>query len=261
MFNLLHKKKMIELQNRWCLESTTFEVNSDFIEITLPLIDLNHDRIQLFLDYSSANGYYLTDDGDTLDELEMRGINIFESQNRKKHFNQMIKEFGVQHDHESNELIIKVKNIEDFPKYQITLAQCCSRIYGFLLTSRNSVINYFSEEVESFFVANNINFQTNKEMTGKSGVSHVFDYSLKSKVNNKNQLIQTINNPQSADFKSNLFSILDIDDSKRKDTEFIILGNDGEGEFSQNFIQVANSYDVDIKKWSQREIWKEEFSA
>jgi hypothetical protein len=140
-----------KVYDEWNNKRLILENFNDFIEITTPFVDMHHDFIQLYFAKEGNSNFKITDDGYILNELEMMGIEIKRSQKRNEFFKTSLNVFGVNYDEKTDELFISFSNINEYPEKQHRLIQCMLRISDMLLTSRNSVISIFTEEIAAFF--------------------------------------------------------------------------------------------------------------
>lgn len=92
-----------KLYLNWLKGNIQQEKIGNVIHLSLPLLDKNNDFIEIYI-LEENNSYILTDDGETLNELELEGIHLCK---KTKKLNQILKSYGVEQ--EKNELIIRCK--------------------------------------------------------------------------------------------------------------------------------------------------------
>lgn len=245
-----------KVYDEWNQKRLVLEDFKDFIEITTPFVDMNHDYIQLYLTRDSQK-YKITDDGYVINELDIMGINIRSSEKRKAFFNMTLKIFGVNYNDKTDELFVLFDNINDYPELQHRLIQCILRISDMLLTSRNTVISIFTEEVAAFFDKNDVFYTDGLSFIGVSGKAQNFDFILPRSKNKKEKLIKAINTPSADNYMGPLFSWIDVKDTRNK-SDFIILANDTNTSIKESFIGPFNNYHVQVLEWSKREQWVDE---
>ncbi|MDY0396820.1 DUF1828 domain-containing protein [Virgibacillus halophilus] len=113
-------------------------------------VDLHHDYISLFFT-KTGNGFKISDDGFIMDELSSLNVDIKGSKKRKHFFASTLKIFGVNYDENTSELYLNFNTINQYPEMQQRLIQCMLRVSDMLLTSRNKVISFFTEDISNFF--------------------------------------------------------------------------------------------------------------
>lgn len=249
-----------KVYDEWNNKRLILENFNDFIEITTPFVDMHNDFIQIYFIKEGNNNFRITDDGYILNELEMMGIEIKRSQKRNEFFKTYLNVFGVNYNEKNDELFIAFSNINEYPEKQHRLIQCILRISDMLLTSRNSVISIFTEEISAFFEENDVPFIEGSNFTGISGKPQNFDFALPRSKNKREKLIKAINTPASENYKEPLFSWMDIKDMRKK-SDFIVLANDTNKPIAEGFVEPFRNYSVEVLEWSKRNEWIEKLKT
>lgn len=251
-----------ELKNeylKWTQQKIELKDNQDFVEIVTPFVDLHHDYISIF--FSQENDKYkLTDDGYILDELSMLGIDILSSIKRRNFFDSTLKIFGIDYNESTSELFVMFNSINEYPEMQHRLTQCLIRISDMLLTSRNKVANFFSEDISNFFLESNVYFSESPGYIGRTGRNVTFDFALPRSKKVKPKLIKAINSPTAEAYKEPLLAFVDIQDTK-SDHDFIVLANDLNNSIADKFLEPLTNYGVEVLAWSSRYDWVEKLKT
>lgn len=243
-----------KIYDEWNNKKLILESFKEYIEITTPFVDMHHDFIQLYFIKDKNNNFKITDDGYILNELEMLGIEIKRSQKRNDFFKTTLNIFGVNYNDTTDELFITFSNVNEYPEKQHRLIQCMLRISDMLLTSRDTVISIFTEEIAEFFDENDVLFIEGSNFTGTSGKPQNFDFALPRTKTQNEKLIKAINNPASENYRDSLFSWIDVRDI-RKRTDFLVLANDTNKPVAESFISPFRNYSIEVLKWSKRNDW------
>lgn len=243
------KKEYLE----WTQNKIKLEQVEDFIEITTPFVDMNHDFISLFFKVEE-NGYKLSDDGYIIDELSILGIDIDTSAKRKDYFKMTLKIFGIEYNNKTSELFVRFNSLSEYPETQHRLIQCLMRVSDMLITSRNKVISFFTEDITNFFLEKEVFFNESPSYLGKSGRNNTFDFALAKSKKTTPKLIKAVNRPTSDAYRGPLLTFVDIQENK-SDHKFIVLANDSNVEISKKFIEPLENYGVSVLPWSDRENW------
>ncbi|GER75151.1 DUF1828 domain-containing protein [Weizmannia acidilactici] len=77
--------ELLRTYNEWNQKKIAFENFDSFIAITTPFVDMHNDYIQLFLS-KEKNQYIISDDGYTINELSILGVDIKSSKKKEKNF-------------------------------------------------------------------------------------------------------------------------------------------------------------------------------
>lgn len=249
-----------KIYNQWSQQQLKLEDSTDFIEITTPFVDMNHDYIQLFFTQEGTGKYKITDDGHIINELAILGVDVNNTTKRKEFFNQTLKIFGVNYDKESNELFISFDNLDDYPKRQHNLLQCILRISDMLLTAKSTVASIFAEEIASFFEENNVFYSQDLGFIGKSGNQQTFDFVLPHSKKKREKLIKAVNTPSADNYTNAIFPFIDVQ-GIRPNSEFFVIANDTNIPIAEKFSSSLKSYDVGILPWSNRLSWVDELKV
>lgn len=242
------------IYNEWMNQTIDFKNFDQHIEIRTPFVDMHHDYIELFFIKVNDHKFILSDDGYTMSELEMMDINIKTSPKRKEYFTVTLKIFGVKYDGQTGELYVDFESLSEYPAKQHLLIQCILRISDMLLTSRNTGVSIFSEEIAKFFDENNVAYVQNFGFVGMSGNTQTFDFIIPHSRKKREKLIKAINSPRTDNYISALFPWLDIRET-RPQTDFIVLANDSESPVPEKFTRPIENYSSKVLVWSEREKW------
>lgn len=246
--------KINELENiyiKWNKENIKIIDQGDFVEITTPFVDNHHDFLQLVL-YANNNQIVLTDDGYTLNELDIYEIDYKKNSKRKEFLKQTLNSFGVSI--YNSELTITFNDINVYPKKMLSLLQCIVRISDMLLTSRSTVTSIFYEEVGNFLDDHYILKTPDIGITGTSGNENKFDYVIPASRIKQEKVIKTINKANGDNYKYPLLSFLDIKDN-RSESEFVVIANDAQNQISEKFETSFINHGIKVLRWSQRTEW------
>ncbi|WP_179867327.1 DUF1828 domain-containing protein [Terribacillus saccharophilus] len=237
----------------WMNKQIKIHDNEDFIEIQTPFVDMHHDYISLIFTKLN-NSFKLSDDGYIIDELDQMGVSLNQKGKRYDFFEMTLKTFGINFSKSTGELYVEFKSLREFPERQHRLIQCILKVIDMLLTTREKTISFFTEDIENFFIENNVLYNEGPSYMGKSSVSQVFDFALPKSKKSYPKLIKAVNKPSAQSYKDPLFSFIDIQDFK-SDHEFLVLANDTETKISDKFIEPFNNYNIKVLRWTDRKNW------
>lgn len=240
--------KLKEQYVNWLNEELKFNRINNYIEITSPFLDRYNDYLQVYVNISSPDNIYITDDGATINNLKMSGID-FKSSKRLELLNSFLKKYGIKHI--DDELTIST-SIKNFPQKLILLTQAMLNIDDMFMLSQNKVASLFSEDVKIFFDNNNVFYSKDVNFIGKSGLYHSYDYLLQRTKNKPERLCKAINNPNLQNFKNNVFIWNDTKETRNPDSKFIVLLNDN-SPVNQNVLDGFKNYDIETILWSEKE--------
>jgi len=84
---------LIDVYQKWLKDRTALREIGNAIEITTPFLDRHNDYIQIYV-RKSGDGYVITDDGETIQDLEMSGVKL-DTPKRLELLNMTARGFGV----------------------------------------------------------------------------------------------------------------------------------------------------------------------
>lgn len=118
----------LEVYSSWLKQNMSQRDNDGVISLVLPYLDKDNDFIEIYI-VKEENGFTLTDDGETLNSLEMEGVSF--SKDSEK-LNSILDSFGVLR--EENELIVKCQFNELALKIHM-LSLCMMQVSNYFASS------------------------------------------------------------------------------------------------------------------------------
>lgn len=253
-------EKMKKIYFEWIDKKIQFvpSKSNDYMTITTPFLDIYNDYIEVVISSGKNSNYEISDDGFTLDELGMLDVNLNKKSKRKEYFQSILLNFGVTNN--DGELLIEFDDLSEFPDAQNRLVQCMLQVFDLLQTSKNSVIQYFKEDVTNYFIDNNIPVGEDLSLLGRSGRNSKFDIVIGRTKKRKQQAIKVVNTPTTQNIPSSLFRIIDVRDTQ-PNTNFSVIANNVNNPISGEFLQAFKQYGVPVYTWSNRKKWLSEFKV
>lgn len=229
----------------WLKKEISFTKVGEYYEINTPFLDNDNDYLQFYVK-QDGNELYFTDDGFTMNSLESTGFNL--TPNRKKQLLFILSQYGVQFD--KGELILKAP-AREFAQRKHAFTQCLLRVSDMYMTTRTKVTSYFLDDIQTFFLQNDIYCMENVQFTGKSGFYHNYDFTIQRSRNKPERLCLAINNPSKATMGNAIFAWEDTKPSRKDDSRLIVFLNDANG-IAKGVEDGFANYDVNAIRWSER---------
>lgn len=233
-------------------ESTKFgELNKDHVEIITPFVDSTGESIS-FSVYHDNNNYILSDDGFTVWDLSINGIDVTKEGNRKNIFDSNIKYHGFNFE---NNKIIKSTTKKHLGQSIHDMTQLLINVYDLTYLHRNIISNQFFIDVKEYFSSNSDDFSyfPNFNIRGKSQLNHQFDFVFLKE--GKRKLTKVEKNITKNKLDSILTSWLDTIES-REDSEkeelMIILSNQGYRELKTDHKVALEQYGINVIDFSNK---------
>lgn len=238
-------QSLINDYTNWLKSEITFSQIGEYYEITTPFLDPSNDYLQIYVKQEGKEIHF-SDDSNTIRNLELNGVNL--SPKRKKQLRAIANQFGVSL--VGNELTAK-SSINEFPQRKHMFVQAMLRISDMYMTSQSRVTSFFLDDVTAFFAEKEIYATENVSFFGKSGYAHVYDFLFQRSHTKPERLCNLVNNPNKTNMNSVLFSWLDTKETRKTDSQFILIIND-DNKVTQDALEAAANYDVPVIKWSER---------
>jgi hypothetical protein len=248
-------KDLIESYTNWLRQKINYrEINGHF-EVTTPFINHINDKIQFYLKRDSRDRIIMTDDGDTINNLEMAGVDI-SSPSRQKELHSILNGFGVML--KGNELTI-MATPTTFPMRKHSFIQAMMAVDDLFILASPKVESFFLEDVTNFLQQNSIRFSPNIILQGKSSFQHKFDFLIPASDKAPERIIKAVASPRKQNIIAQLFAFKDT--KQARNNEGIIILNDLEKEVSPDVIQAIEEYGIEDLSWKNKESWLERLAA
>lgn len=239
-------QKYIDDYIAWLKSEITYSKIGEYYEINTPFLDNNNDYLQIYV-IQKDNEICFTDDGATLNELEMNGFKL--TKNRKQQLTYILNQYGVHLD--GYELVLKTQ-ANEFVKRKHAFIQCLLKINDMYMLSRTKISSIFLDDVLDFFQSKEIYPIENVQFAGISGFNHNYDLVLQKTKNNPERLCLAINSANKSTVGNIIFSWNDTKPARKPDSQLIVLLNDN-NTVSKGTEEAFKSYDINPIRWSRRE--------
>lgn len=221
-------------------------------EITTPFLNHLNDRICLYVEFLDDGIIRLSDDGVTLDELELFGIDL-NVPTRKKILSTIIKNHGLLLD--SGIIYSDSATPSEFPQNKQNLIQGILSVYDIILTSKDNTKGIFKEEVQDYFFENEFGGLNDPILRGNSGVNYNIDYSLGATKQRPLTLIRILNDPNMVQVAAQKYISDDLKkglSTPKNSVNYIIIGNDDKKRIPQKSKIISKDMGIDLIPWSDK---------
>lgn len=239
-------KQYIDDYTNWLKKEITFAKVGEYYEINTPFLDTDNDYFQFYVK-QEGNDVFFTDDGYTINNLETTGFSMTKSRNQQLTY--ILNQYGVKLD--NNELTLKA-SAREFPQKKHAFIQCLIRVSDMYMTFRPKVTSYFWDDIQDFFLQNDIYCMENVQFKGKSGFAHNYDFAIQRSKHKPERLCLAINNPTKSAMGNALFAWEDTKPERKTDSQLVILLNDS-NSISRGIEDGFANYDVKAIRWSERQ--------
>ena len=249
MTNVAEIERLVDAYRNWQKDRTTVQsVHSDWVEITTPFLDRHNDNLQIYAK-SSNGGYVLSDDGQTIRDLEMSGCTI-DTPKRKAILQTTLNGFGVGIE---NGVISTFAKPNTFPFRKHAILQAMLAVNDLFYLSSATVRNLFREDVQQWLEINDVRFVPNIQFAGKSGYQHYFDFAIPKSKSEPERLLRAITNPNKDSALNFISAWTDTSDQRDENVLPIAILNDTEKMVPTSVTEALEHYSIKQILWSRRQ--------
>jgi hypothetical protein len=248
---------LIEAYARWVKDKTILkQVDDTWAEITTPNLDRHNDYLQIYVRLEGDH-YLLTDDGYTINDLEMSGCQL-KSPNRRALLDMTLMGFGVRL--ERDHLIMEATKA-NFPIKKHNLLQAMLSVNDMFYLSSPHIMSLFYEDVTNWLDETNVRYSSRIKLPGKSGYDHMFDFVIPKSKTKPERLVQLANNPTKEKIKDLMFKWFDTKETRGNEVISYVILNNKESSVAQAAIDALLSYETTPILWTDREEFEDDLAA
>lgn len=224
--------------------------SSEWIEISTPFVGLFNDTIDIYAK-KEGNKIILSDDGNTLRDLELSGLETSRSPKRKEILDRILINYGVKIG--NDELIIEATE-KDFPQKKLNLISAISETSDMYYLAKHTVASVFREDVQHYLDEQELIYTPYFISKGSTGLEFTFDFQIAYR--NTEIVIKSFNSINKMNLPHFLFTWDDIKKVREQQTQKNIIGlaiiNDIDREINDEYLTALESKGAKHILWSQR---------
>lgn len=221
-----------------------------WVEISTPFLNMFNDPIDLYAKQQGEK-IVLSDDGETLKNLELSGVPVSRSNTRKQLMEQILINYGVRL--EDGELGLEA-SAYNFPQKKLNLLTAISEINDLYFMAKHTVATAFKEDVQSYLDEQGIIYTPHFLARGKTGIEFSFDFQIayrKTEIVMKSfSMINKQNLPQF------LFTWEDVKQVREQQAQKAVIGlaviNDEDRKVQGEYLDALDSKGAQYILWSER---------
>lgn len=228
----------------------TASTSSDWVEISTPFVGLFNDTVDIYAK-KEGNKIILSDDGNTLRDLELSGLEISRSPKRKEILDRILINYGVRI---SNDELTTEATERDFPQKKLNLIAAISETADMYYLARHTVASVFREDVKAYLDEQELIYTPYFISKGSTGLEFTFDFQIAYR--NTEIVIKSFNSINKMNLPHFLFTWEDIKKVREQQTQKELIGlaviNDVDREVSEEYLSALESKGAKHILWSQR---------
>ena len=236
------------------LRQKTF-VNQDEVtkwtQIATPFLGLFNDNIEIFV--KKENGkFLLSDDGETIRNLDLIGVPISRSVKRKGIMDSIMMNYGVTLQ-KHGEMIIEADE-KSFPQKKLNLLAAISEANDLSVLSKQTIESVFKEDVQAYLDDLGIIYTPHFISRGSTGLEFTFDFQIA--YHKTEIIIKAFNTVNKLNLPHFLFTWSDIQQVRERQSGKKVVGlaivNDADREIKPEYLDAMISKNTEYIPWSQR---------
>lgn len=241
---------LVDSYYTWLKDNTILTDVGEYTKITTPFMDRHNDCIELYIKQLENGDFLITDDGYTIDDLDMCGFS-FNTPKRKELLDNILYTYHIKND---SGVLSTICNKSNFPHKKHFFIQSIISINDLYHVNKNNVTSLFLDDVSNFFDENNIYYNSNMKVSGRSGFDHNLDFALApiKKKSIPEAFIKVLNSPNKSNTENILFAWNDIKDSRQNKSDMFVILNDVENKVKPDIITALKSYEIKPLLWSDK---------
>lgn len=245
-------EKLLNDYLSWYQKKYSIKQLKDAHEIVTPFVNHINDRISLFVEFEKDGSVVITDDGVTIDELNMHGLDL-QTAVRQKILKDTLKNFNLELEGEI--ISVKVEDQKQFMQAKHNLIQGILQIYDLVFTTRSNVSSLFKEEVLNYFFEHDFAGTPGPDLLGASGIKHSVDYSMGATRKRPLTLVKLLQSSRFNDVAAQKYISEDLKNGlsdKKTKVRYVVIVNDVEHSVPKKSELVAKDIGIDLLPWSDK---------
>ena len=223
---------------------------SDWVEISTPFTDVFNDSIDIYVKRSNGK-IFLADDGKTIKNLELSGIEISRSEKRRQMLDRILMNYGVRIEHDQ---LLTEATEKNFAQKKLNMISAISEANDLYVLAKHTVSSVFIEDVKQYLEDNEIIYTPYFISKGSTGLEFTFDFQIAYK--KSEILIKAFNSINKLNLPHFLFTWEDVKQVREKQAEKKVIGlsviNNEEHDVKGEFLEALESKNAKTILWTER---------
>lgn len=220
--------------------------------ISTPFLGLFNDTLEIYAKRREDGQIILSDDGKSLHNLNLVGVSISRSPERREIVEKLLVGYGVTM--QGDEIIAKATD-SNFHQKKHDLLQAMLELNDLYVLSKPTVSKAFKDDVREYLDEQKIIYTPEFISKGIAGIEFVFDFQIAYR--NQEIVIKSFNRANKVYLSSFLFAWKDVkkyrEDTTRKNVTGIAIINDKNKPFPEEYTHALEKERTGYMLWSERE--------
>lgn len=246
-------ESMIDDYYHWLREKTTVDEGLEgWYSIDTPFTGAFNDSIEVYASRSNGN-ILLSDNSETLQNLELLGVNIQGSHRRRQILDRVLLNYGLKQIDKELQITATPRT---FAQKKHNFLAALLEINDLAVLSRQNVNYIFKEDVREYLNLHEVTFTPEFISKGSTGLEFTFDFQIARR--EEEIVLKSFNSINKSTLSTFLFAWEDIKPVREKVTEknvtAIAVINDINKEVKADYLDALKSKNADFILWSKREL-------
>jgi hypothetical protein len=242
-------QKMITDYTQWLKTEITTAAFGEYVELTTPYLDRFNDYLQIYAKQNPDGTITLTDDGYIIGNLISSGMTFRKGSKRQVMLEKTAAKYNVSI---KDEEIVATASANNFPQKKHMMIQAMLMIDDLFVVSPETVKDLFLEDIETYFMANEIYYSKDFSILGKTGATYNYDFHFQRTKEKPERFCKGINKLDRSKRDVTLFNWIDTQEKRGASSELIVIYND-ENFVSEDVLTGFYNYKVNMVPFSERE--------
>lgn len=239
---------------QWLKDNTAVreDKGTGWFAVDTPFAGLFNDHIEIFVRKKTETEILLSDDGETLGNLSLSGVDVSRSSKRREYLQRILDNHGVRL--EGEEMCV-TSNGADFAKKKHALVSAIISVSDMDMLANANVTSMFAEDVMAFADVKGVLYTPMFIVRGKSGLDFNFDFQVAGR--QSELAVKTFNTLRQNNLSSYLFCLGDVKDARERTSgkafRSLAVVNDTSVKPSEKLLDALHAYNTDVLLWSERD--------
>lgn len=220
--------------------------------VSTPFVGLFNDTIDLFVKLQPNGNVLLSDDGNTLSNLELLGVNFKSSTGRRDILDRVKLNYGVSvaKDGEMSKTVVR----KDFAQGKHDMIRAILELSDMANMSTHRIASIFRDDVKILLRDHKINVTPGFIASGRPGLRFTFDYMIAKP--EAEIVLQTFNHLDRPNLATFLFGVDEVkpvrEQISEKKFQPVAIINDEDNKIKGEYLDALRNREIDFMLWSKR---------
>ena len=242
-------KQMIDDYANWLKREIVVSEYGEYYELTTPYLDRFSDYLQIYVKQDENGKITMTDDGYIIGNLLSSGISFKSGSKRKLMLDKIMRNYSLQLNEHS---ITAIATAHNFPQRKQQMVQAMLAIDDMFESRPESVKDFFIEDIQTFFDANEIYYSRDFSLIGKTGSLYTYEFHFQRTKQKPEKFCKAINRLRESNRNLTIFNWIDTQEKRNNEGQLIIILND-ENRINPPDIEALKSYNIVPVLFSERQ--------